>query len=86
MSSLALAAFAKRLLTTMGNSVLSERAFSTMNYIHLKLQNRLSTERANKLQYIFINSRVLEKQIALQPTAEELLAMEGLHELGMGMV
>jgi hypothetical protein len=56
-----------------------------MNYIHSKLRNRLSVERANKLQYIFINSRVLEKQIAPQPTAEELLAMEGLHELGIGI-
>ena len=56
-----------------------------MNYIHSKLRNRLSVERANKLQYIFINSRVLEKQIAPQPTVEELLAMEGLHELGMGI-
>jgi hypothetical protein len=36
-SSPALASFAKRLLITVGNSVPSERAFSTMNYIHSKL-------------------------------------------------
>jgi hypothetical protein len=70
---------AKRLLTTIGNSVPSERSFSTMKYIHSKIRNRLSVERANKLQYIFINSRVLDKQIASQPTTKELLMMEELH-------
>ena len=83
MSSQALASYARRLLTTIGNSVPSERAFSTMNYIHSKIRNRLSVESADKLQYIFINSRVLEKQITTQPTAEELLAMEELHGLGI---
>jgi hypothetical protein len=56
-----------------------------MNYIHSKIRNRLSVENADMLQYIFINSRVLEKQILTQPTADELLAMEELHEFGMGM-
>jgi hypothetical protein len=76
-------------LTTIGNSVSSELAFSTMNYIHSKLRNRLSVERADKLQYIFINCRALAKQIALQPTTpttEELLAIEELDEMGIGMV
>jgi len=76
MSSPALASFAKRLLTTIGNSVPSERAFSTMNYVHSKLRNKLTVERANKLQYIYMNSRTLEKQGTLQPTTEELLEME----------
>jgi hypothetical protein len=58
-SSPALSSYAKRLLTTIGNSVPSERAFSTMNYIHSKIRNRLSVEKADMLQYIFINSRVL---------------------------
>jgi hypothetical protein len=79
MSSLALSLFAKRLLNTIGNSVPSERAFSTMNYTHSKIRNRLTPERANKLQYIHMNSRVLAKQKSLQPTTEELLEMEELY-------
>jgi hypothetical protein len=78
-SSLALSSFAKRLLTTISNSVPSEQAFSTMNYIHLKTQNRLLPKRANKLQYIYMNSRVLAKQ-PLQPTTEQLLEMEELYK------
>jgi hypothetical protein len=88
-SSPTLALFARRLLTTIGNSVPSERAFSTMNYIHSKLRNRLSVKQADKLQYIFINCRAPAKQIALQPTTpttEELLAIEELDEMGIGMV
>jgi hypothetical protein len=86
MSSLVCALFAKRLLTTIGNSVPSERAFSTMNYIHSKIRNRLLVERANKLQYIFINSRVLDKQIASQTTTKELLMMEELHVAGVDTI
>jgi hypothetical protein len=56
MSSPVLASFARRLLATIGNSILSEQAFSTMNYIHSKIRNRLSTDYTNKLQYIYINS------------------------------
>jgi hypothetical protein len=48
----------------------------TMNYIHLKTQNRLSPERANKLQYIYMNSRTLAKQKFLMPTEDELLMLE----------
>ncbi len=47
-----------------------------MNYIHSKIRNKLSVERANKLQYIHMNSRTLAKQGNLQPTTEELLEME----------
>lgn len=78
MFSPALASFAKRLLTTIGNSVPSERVFSAMNYIHSKTRNRLSPQRANKLQYIYMNSRTLVKQNSLEPTTEQLLALEEL--------
>src|SRR5437588_6157366 len=61
-SSPSLSTFARCLLATIGNSVPLERAFSTMNYIHSKIWNRLSAERANKLQYIYINSRTLLNQ------------------------
>jgi len=37
----------------------NERAFSIQNLIHSKQRNRLSPERANKLTYIYMNSRVL---------------------------
>jgi hAT family C-terminal dimerisation region len=88
-SSPALSSFAKRLLTTIGNSVPSERAFSAMNYIHSKIRNRLSVERADKLQYIFMNSRTLAKQRIKEPTTEELLEMEELyvagHKAGQGI-
>jgi hypothetical protein len=76
MSSPVLASFARRLLATIGNSVPSERAFSTMNYIHSKIRNRLSTDHANKLQYIYINSRVLSKQSYHEPTENDLLQLE----------
>jgi hypothetical protein len=45
-SSPTLASFAKYLLTTIGNSILSEQAFSTINYIYSKTRNRLSPENA----------------------------------------
>ena len=88
-SSLELSLFARKVLTVIGNSVLSERAFSTMNYIHSKRRNRLDLERADKLQFLHMNLLILErkkkqrdlsyKQSDLQhyePTDEELLAWE----------
>ncbi len=41
-----------------------------------KTQNKLSPECADKLQYIYMNSRTLAKQKILQPTDEELLKLE----------
>jgi hypothetical protein len=32
-----------------------------MNYVHSKLRNRLSVERTDKLQYIYMNLRALDK-------------------------
>ena len=32
-----------------------------MNYIYLKMQNRLLVERTDMLQYIYMNSRALDK-------------------------
>jgi len=62
-------------LVASSNSVPSERAFSLMNYIHSKIRNRLSVERADKLQYIFMNSRTLAKKSIRQPTTKELLSL-----------
>jgi hypothetical protein len=75
-----LSSFAGLLITSVANSVPSERAFSTMNYIHSKLRNRLSVERADKLQYIYMNSRALDKinhhSKHLEVTEADLIALE----------
>jgi hypothetical protein len=55
-----LSAFASRLLNTIANSVLSERVWSSMNYIHSKSRNRLSLDTVDKLLFIYINSRTLQ--------------------------
>jgi hypothetical protein len=41
--------------------VASERAFSAMNLIVTKLRNKLSPEKTNKLIFIYMNQRVLDK-------------------------
>jgi hypothetical protein len=56
-----LAQLAVRIFEAIANSVASERAFSAMNLIHSKLRNRLGTEKANKLIYIYMNQRVLDR-------------------------
>ena len=48
-----------RIFCTPGNSVLSERAFLTQNFIHTKSRNRLKADHVNKLNYIYMNSHVL---------------------------
>ena len=67
---------ARRLWSTTANSVPSERAFSTMNYIHSRLRNRLTPERANKLQYIYINERAIRSLEAQVLSEEDMLQME----------
>jgi hypothetical protein len=56
-----LARLAVRIFETIANSVASERAFSAMNLIVTKLWNRLSAKKADKLIYIYMNQRVLDK-------------------------
>ena len=65
-----LARFAVRILI----QVASERAFSTMNLIITKLRNRLSVEKANKLIFIYMNQRVLDRagDLLLGDWVEEL--------------
>jgi hypothetical protein len=75
LSSLVLALFARRVLTSIANSVPSERAFSNMNYIHNKLRNQLDVERANKLQFVHMNADHSSKQQEAD-TQARLLAME----------
>jgi len=52
---------AQRLMSTPCSSVPSERAWSILNLVHNKLRNRLSNDRVDKLQYIYINERVLRR-------------------------
>jgi hypothetical protein len=41
--------------------VASERAFSAINLIVTKLRNKLSAEKADKLVFIYMNQRVLDR-------------------------
>ena len=56
-----MAQLAHELLNCTANSVPSERAFSTMNFLHSKLRNRLSHENIDILLFIYINARSLRK-------------------------
>ncbi len=42
-----------------------------MNYIHSKARNRLTPERVDKLLYIYINRRVLDRKIVVKDDEEE---------------
>lgn len=59
-----LAPLAIRLASTPSNSVPSERSFSTLKLLHNKLRNRLLPERVDRLQYVYINERVLDRVLA----------------------
>jgi hypothetical protein len=61
---------------SIANSVLSERAFSNMNYIHNKLRNLLDVERANKLQFIHMNSGHTSKPKTDEELDNDLLDWE----------
>jgi hypothetical protein len=72
---------ALRLFRTPCNSVPSERSFSIQNIIHDKKRNRLLPEKTNKLMYIYMNRRVLDRrqgQIVRweQLNEEQLLELE----------
>lgn len=54
------AELADQLYQTPANLVPSEQLFSTQNLIHSKLQNTLQADQVNKLEFIYINSRILQ--------------------------
>lgn len=56
-----IAPIAQRLAATPATSVPSERAFSILNLLQNKLRNRLTVQRVDKLQFIYINERVLQR-------------------------
>lgn len=55
-------AFAQKLFRTPANSVPSERAFSIQNLLHTKTRNCMLPERANKLEFLYINSCVFRQK------------------------
>ena len=55
------AGLALELFNCTANSVACERAFSTMNFLHTKLRNRMTITTTDKLLFIYINSRSLRK-------------------------
>jgi hypothetical protein len=77
-----LAQLAVRIFEAIANSVASERAFSAMNLIHTKLRNRLGAEKANKLVYIYMNQRILDRNSDIfvgdpvEKTPEEQVLLE----------
>lgn len=56
-----LAQLVVRIFEVITNSIALERAFLAMNLIHSKLRNRLGIEKVNKLIYIYMNQRVLDR-------------------------
>ncbi|RKK64095.1 hypothetical protein BFJ69_g16797 [Fusarium oxysporum] len=56
-----LAALAVRIFGTIASSVPSERSFSAVNFLHSKARYRLTPANADKLAFIYMNERVLER-------------------------
>ena len=58
-----LAQLAIRQFKTPANSVPSERSFSAQNFIHNKFRNRLHQSKVDKLTFIYMNRRVLDRKL-----------------------
>jgi hypothetical protein len=71
-----LAPFIKKLIRTCANSVTSEQAWLVINFIYSKLQNTLSLKAVDKLLFIYINIRLLQKLNNPKPTNDKLLELE----------
>ena len=56
-----LAELAMRLFNCPATSVPCERAFSTMNLTHTKHRNRLSVEKVDRLCFVHINRKILDR-------------------------
>ena len=50
---------ARRIYSSLANSVPSERSFSAQNLLHCRLRNRLSQEKVDRLAFIYMNYRTL---------------------------
>ena len=76
-----LAILAQRVFNTPANSVPSERSFSVQNLLHSKTRNRLTADRAEKLEFIYINVRTLRNAWAeRQSYAEKVAAKKKAEE------
>lgn len=79
-----------RLAQTPANSVPSERAFSTLNLLLNELRNKLSNEKVDMIQYIYMNERVLARALKdeekMQPQHMGLATDDMLVELEDGLI
>ena len=66
-----LSEFVLRLMKTTANSVPSERNFSSMKIIHSPTRNRLTPQRVDKLLFVYINRRVLNRQLNASEDSED---------------
>ncbi len=67
-----LSSVAIKVLSIPATSAASERNWSTYNFIHSKLQNRMTIDQAEKLVYIYWNIRILRK-LEVSLTVKELI-------------
>jgi hAT family C-terminal dimerisation region len=76
----ALSKLADRILHTLANSVPCERNFSTMNFVHSLVRNRLTTERVDKLLYVQINRRTLHRDLTVKEEEQPITIEEEQEE------
>ena len=67
-----LSSVAIKVLSIPASSAASERNWSTYNFIHSKLRNRMVIDRAEKLVYIYWNIRIL-RELDVPLTVKELI-------------
>ena len=63
-----LAPIAKRILAQVCSASSCERNWSMYSFVHNKSRNRLTSERAEELVYIYTNSKTLRERAAANPT------------------
>ena len=56
-----LSTLAIELLSVIPSSAAAERCWSSVGYIHSKSRNRLTNDRAEKLVYVYVNSRLFDR-------------------------
>lgn len=75
-----LGSLAVKIFKTPPNSVPSERSFSTHKLFHDKRRNKLCADKFNKMVYIHVNQRVLDRDYMrggwINASEEELVALE----------
>ena len=69
-----LACLARRIFSTLANSVPSERSFSAIKFLQNCLRNRLTPDRTDQSAFIFINAKVLERVRQLRAAGSQSAA------------